>query len=102
MSWSRMRMVERHATVLLALTGFVTSATRATAATIFSDAFAYSTGTLAGNNGGFGWGGSWSGGASVVTGPLPGTYGASVRMSDDATITFRPMTTAVFTGSATT
>lgn len=69
------------------------------AAIVFSEAFAYATGTLAGDNGGTGWNGAWSGGASVVTSPLPGTYGTSVRISDDASVTSRPMTSSVNTGS---
>lgn len=102
MTRSPLWIVRRHAAVLLSLVGLVTWATPATATMIFSDAFAYATGTLAGRNGGSGWSGPWSGGTSVVTGGLPGTYGTSVRISKNASVTSRPMAAAFSTGSATT
>ncbi|MFM7244621.1 MAG: hypothetical protein ACKO40_10710 [Planctomycetaceae bacterium] len=69
------------------------------AAVVFSDAFAYTTGTLAGDNGGTGWSNAWAGGSSLVTTPLPGTSGPSVRISDNASVTTRRMTSSVTTGS---
>jgi len=69
---------------------------------IFSDAFSYSNGNLAGNNGGTGWSGAWSGSnASQVTNSLPGTSGKSIRISNDATVTTRTLSTPITTGSTT-
>lgn len=102
MTRSPVWIMKRHAAVLLSLMGLMAWATPAAATMVFSDAFAYATGTLAGRNGGSGWSGPWSGGASVVTGGLPGTYGRSVRISSNASVTSRPMAAAIVTGSATT
>lgn len=76
--------------------------TSAPAAIVFSDAFAYASGPLTGNNGGTGWSNAWAGGVgSLVTGPLPGTAGTAVRISDNASVTSRLMTAPVTTGSPT-
>lgn len=76
--------------------------TSAPAAIVFSDAFAYASGPLTGNNGGTGWSNAWAGGVgSLVTGPLPGTAGTAVRISDNASVTSRLMTVPITTGSPT-
>lgn len=85
----------------LASAGAGAWATSAPAAIIFSDGFAYASGTLAGNNGGAGWNGAWAGGSSQVASPLPGTDGKSVRISDNASVTSRLMTAPITTGSPT-
>ncbi|MFM7413752.1 MAG: PEP-CTERM sorting domain-containing protein [Planctomycetota bacterium] len=87
------------AVLMLAAAGAGPWATPARAALVFSDAFAYASGTLAGNNGGSGWSSAWAGGSSLVTAPLPGTYGTSVPISDNASVTNRLMTSPVATGS---
>lgn len=66
---------------------------------IFSDGFSYADGSLAGNNGGFGWSGAWSGGTSQVTDPLPGTTGKAVQISADASVSTRLLSAPTTTGT---
>jgi len=67
---------------------------------IFSDDFAYANGVLAGNSGGTGWAGAWSGGTSQVTAGLPDTAGTSVRISSEASVTSRLLNATISTGGA--
>jgi hypothetical protein len=83
----------------------VIAAGRVEAALLFSDAFAYPTGSLAGNGGGTGWfaGSLWTGGTggngNQVTGSLPGVYGSSIQISSGAAVTSRSLATTYVSGT---
>jgi hypothetical protein len=67
---SKLKAICSTAAALLCLSG------TATASVIASDAFDYADGALAGDNGGTGWGGAWTGGGSV-SGGVAATSNAS-------------------------
>lgn len=75
------------------------AASRAT--TVFTDSFDYPNGNLAGQSGGAGWGGAWTGGVSQVAGGLPGISGSSVRISNNTSVTTRALGATYSTGGAT-
>ena len=87
--------------LLLALAMVATASWASPSATgiLFADVFDYPTGDLAGNNGGVGWAGAWSGGTSQVADPLAGTVGKSVRLASDSSVTSRALSAAIGTGS---
>ncbi|MFM8931220.1 MAG: hypothetical protein ACKOS8_04990, partial [Gemmataceae bacterium] len=62
---------------------------------IFSDNFNYANGQLAGNSGGTGWNGAWSGGTgsngNLVSDPLSGTVGKSIIISKGSQVTSRSL-----------
>jgi len=78
------------------------------AALLFSDAFAYPNGPLAGNSGGTGWASSsawaYTTGTSenTVTNPLPGTSGKSVRIASNASVVSRSLSTTYVSGGTNT
>jgi hypothetical protein len=79
----------------------------AEAALLFSDAFAYPAGSLAGNGGGTGWfaGSLWTGGTggngNLVTGSLPGVYGSAIQISSGAAVSTRPLAVTYVSGGST-
>jgi hypothetical protein len=91
----------------IVVVALVVGAGNAEAALLFSDAFSYPAGNLAGNGGGTGWSASslWTGGAggngNLVTSSLPGIDGASIQISSGAAVTSRPLAATYATGSST-
>lgn len=89
---------------IVIVVALLTVADTAKAALLFSDAFAYPNGPLAGNSGGTGWASSsawaYTSGTSenTVTNPLPGTSGKSVQISGNAAVVSRPLSTTYVTG----
>ena len=70
---------------LTALALSLLSARTGKAEIVFSDAFNYTLGNLAGQNGGSGFSTAYTGGTSQVSGALPGTTGNSVAIGNTGT-----------------
>jgi hypothetical protein len=89
---------------IVIVVALLTVADTAKAALLFSDAFAYPNGPLAGNSGGTGWASSiaWAyttgTGENTVANPLPGTSGKSVRIAANAAVVSRPLSTTYVSG----
>jgi hypothetical protein len=88
-----------HLTMALVICGI--PAKTAHADIIFSDNFNYANGQLAGNNGGTGWSGVWSGGTgsngNLVSDPLSGTVGKSIKISSGNLTTTRSLISSLST-----
>lgn len=98
-------MHRSHAPLALTLVLGCLAALPAQAAVLMTEAFAYSPGALAGNNGGSGWNGAWTGpnssGSTVVTGPLAGTTGNAVLIAANASTVSRSLAAAPYTTGTT-
>lgn len=96
-------MHRRHAALPLTLVLGSLAAVPAQAAVLMTDAFTYSPGALAGNNGGSGWSGAWTGpnsfGSTAVTAPLAGTTGNAVLIAANASTVSRSLATSHTTGA---
>lgn len=96
-------MHRHHTPLALTLVLGSLAAVPAQAAVLMTEAFTYAPGALAGNNGGSGWSGAWTGpnssGSTVVTGPLAGTTGNAVLIADNASTVSRSLATSHTTGT---
>lgn len=93
---------------IVTLIALLAVADTAKAVILFSDAFAYPNGPLAGNSGGSGWASAsawaYTSGTSenTVTNPLPGTSGKSVRVASNAAVVSRSLSTTYVSGGTNT